>query len=298
MAALDSPNEISTQALPATVRSARDDDVHQLANLMHFEIHAHRHLDWRPPLEWIGSPPYLVREALGRIHAALACPPDPPRVAWIRLFAVAGNAPVEPAWDDLWSEAWARLTSGEQPVVCAAAIPLHGWFQRLLEKSGFARLHKVVVLSWNGGRLAAPAAMDGRWSLRAMTPQDLPGVEQVDTAAFGELWRNSPPSLEVAYRSSAVATVAESGGRLVGYQISTPTPAGGHLARLAVIPDAQGNGLGYWLLYDLLKAFERRGVRNVTVNTQNDNLTSLALYQKAGFKRTGEDYPVYWKPVE
>jgi hypothetical protein len=29
------------------------------------------------------------------------------------------------------------------------------------------------------------------------------------------------------------------------------------------------------------------------VNTQQDNLFSLTLYQKAGFTRTGEEYPVY-----
>jgi ribosomal protein S18 acetylase RimI-like enzyme len=287
-----------TQTLEAAVRPVTPQDIHQLANLIHFEIHVHRHLDWRPPLEWIGSPPYLAREAMGRLQAALACPPDPPHVAWIRLFAASGAAPVERAWDDLWLQALAQLRQSPQQAICSAAIPLQGWFRGLLEKSGFSCLHKVVVLAWNDGRLPAPTPAEGRWTIRAMTPHDLDGVEQVDIAAFGELWRNSPPSLEIAYRTSAVATVAEADGRIAGYQISTPTPAGGHLARLAVAPEVQGRGMGYWLLYDMLQAFERRGVHSVTVNTQHDNLTSLALYQKAGFKRTGEEYPVYWQSLE
>jgi ribosomal protein S18 acetylase RimI-like enzyme len=43
----------------------------------------------------------------------------------------------------------------------------------------------------------------------------------------------------------------------------------------------------------MLSQFDRRGAQAVTVNTQQDNIASLSLYQKAGFRRTGEEYPVY-----
>jgi ribosomal protein S18 acetylase RimI-like enzyme len=126
-----------------------------------------------------------------------------------------------------------------------------------------------------------------------MTLQDLGTVERVDVEAFGLVWQNSLSSLEVAFRQAAVATIAEVGGEIAGYQISTATPMGGHLARLAVKPVFQGLGFGYALLDDLLVQFEQRGAHSVTVNTQHDNLASLALYEKAGFKRIGEEYPVY-----
>jgi len=35
------------------------------------------------------------------------------------------------------------------------------------------------------------------------------------------------------------------------------------------------------------------GIPRLTVNTQSDNVTSLNLYQKMGFIRMGEQYPVY-----
>jgi ribosomal protein S18 acetylase RimI-like enzyme len=72
---------------------------------------------------------------------------------------------------------------------------------------------------------------------------------------------------------------------------------GGHLARLAVLPDFQCRGIGYCLLYDLLSQFYRRGARSVTVNTQNDNLASIAVYEKIGFRATGETYPIYQMPL-
>jgi hypothetical protein len=43
--------EVSLQVRPAVPQ-----DQHQIANLMFFESHVQRHLDWRAPLEWLGSP--------------------------------------------------------------------------------------------------------------------------------------------------------------------------------------------------------------------------------------------------
>ena len=274
-----------------TIRPATSNDWQSLANLVHFEAHVHRHLDWRPALEWVGYHPYLIGEREGDVIAALACPPDPPGVAWIRLFAVSSDIPVRSAWDELWPVALEQLgSSGSELAV--ATIPLHAWFRNLLEKSQFTRTHNVIVLRWKKGTKWLSAS-PGSYTIRDMIAADLGGVEQVDSVAFGLIWQNSRVDLEVAFRQAAVATVALIGNEVIGYQISTATPMGGHLARLAVHPMHQGMGVGYSLLVDLLEKFEHRGAQSVTVNTQQDNLFSLALYQKAGFKRTGEDYPVY-----
>jgi ribosomal protein S18 acetylase RimI-like enzyme len=67
----------------------------------------------------------------------------------------------------------------------------------------------------------------------------------------------------------------------------------GHLARLAVHPEFQRMGIAYSLVYDLLRQFDQQGFWRVTVNTQSDNQPSLSLYKQFGFKRTGEEIPVY-----
>jgi ribosomal protein S18 acetylase RimI-like enzyme len=123
--------------------------------------------------------------------------------------------------------------------------------------------------------------------------QDMPAVESLDRAAFGLLWHNSSESLESAFHQAAIATVAELGGKIVAYQISTATHLGGHLARLATHPDHQNQGIGSALLQDLLAKFVHRGALHVTVNTQQDNKVSISVYEKNGFIQTGESYPVY-----
>jgi ribosomal protein S18 acetylase RimI-like enzyme len=43
---------------------------------------------------------------------------------------------------------------------------------------------------------------------------------------------------------------------------------------------------------------QNSGGWHLTVNTQADNAASLALYHKLGFRRTGEQFPVYTLQVE
>ena len=55
----------------------------------------------------------------------------------------------------------------------------------------------------------------------------------------------------------------------------------------------QGCGVGTALLGDLFAKLVNFGIFKLSVNTQSDNTVSLNLYQKMGFVRTGEQYPVY-----
>ncbi len=271
------------------LRPAREQDRHSLANMLHFETFIHRHLDWRPPLDWLGHHPYLVLEEDGQLSAALACPPDPPGVGWIRLFVTTSRRAPEDAWNALWP--LAREELADIPDSCAAAIPLQKWFREILEQSGFKHIHNVVVLSWSNGREAR--ARHDSVEVRLMTEKDLPGVQQVDEAAFGRIWRNSLESLYIAYEQAVYATVVEKKDSVVAYQISTPSPVGAHLARLAVHPSVQEEGVGRALVRDLQGQFLGPGPRRISVNTQDNNKASLALYKKTGFVPTNEGYPVY-----
>jgi ribosomal protein S18 acetylase RimI-like enzyme len=278
-----------------SVRSATEHDRQQLANIIHFETRVHRHLDWRAPLEWIGYEPFLIAERDGNILAALACPPDPVEVSWIRLFAVASSNSPEVAWHALWPTALDLLA--QRPGISVAVIPLQQWFQSLLGKSDFYKSHNVVLLSWQRGT-PIPASRPSSIHIRPMSFDDLHSVTAIDGAAFGPIWRNSYNSVDLAFRQSALATVAEDNEGVKGYQISTASLMGGHLARLAVLPEKQSQGIGYALVRDALDQFERRGALRVTVNTQEENLISLSLYAKLGFRLTGEKYSVYQYDVK
>jgi ribosomal protein S18 acetylase RimI-like enzyme len=277
------------------VRSATLQDRQSISNLLLLQNHAHRHLDWRHPLDWLGAPYFWLLEDEGRVLAALACPPDPPGVAWVRLFAFNGQVSALDAWPLLWDVARDEiaLRGGAQ----VAVIAMQTWMYDLLTRTEFKPSQKIVMLDWYARPVLPPSLPSGA-ALRAMTESDLVAVEQIDADAFDPLWHISLDSLQRAFSQSVVASVIESRGNLLGYQLSTGKPSGAHLARLAVRKDAQGFGLGAALVLDLIGQMRRRGADLVSVNTQNDNHVSLALYQKAGFLRTGEEYPVFRYHVE
>lgn len=274
------------------VRSAQEKDRHQIANLIHFEPYTHRHLDWRPPLDWIGHKPYLVAESQRQIIGALACPLDPQDVAWIRLFAVAGQYDVNQVWVQLWEECMKTLTELKPKVV--AAIPMQNWFQEILDSFDFTKSNDVIMLTRELDELPKKRGNHDEIIIRMMNIDDIEKVCRVDQVAFDPIWRNSKEALEFAYQQSALATVAENKDYgILGYTISTVSPVGGHLARLAVHPDFQSSGIGYKLTLDVLKQFQKRGSSQVSVNTQLNNNASLSLYKRLGFTKTGEILPVF-----
>jgi ribosomal protein S18 acetylase RimI-like enzyme len=274
------------------VRPADINDHQQLSNLIFFETRLHRHLDWRSPLEWLGAPFYWALEEGKRITAALACPHEITGIAWVRLFVYAGHWSAENAWNILWSTA--KYDIARLGGATVTAIAMQPWFQTLLAANGFINRQQIVMLEWHGFASRPWAAREAEGiRVRRMTESDLPQVERTDAASFHPLWQNPLGSLQRALSQSLCATVAEDKQGIIGYQITTGGGQRAHLARLAVHPTAQGRGVGKALLSDLFRMLTQHGISRLTVNTQNDNVTSLNLYYKMGFVRTGEQYPVY-----
>ena len=283
-----------TVAVDIRVRSATLADQRQIADLLYNGQLIHRHLDWRHPLDWLGSAPFLMLEREGKLAAALACPPDPPGVAWVRLFVDSGRYSTEGNWQALWDVACAELT--RQKILVAAVIVLQRWFIDSLLATGF-NTHQSIVMLERIDKLPLEMTATPGVLIREMTLADLPAVAEVDASAFDLIWRNSLPSVEQAHHQALLATVAEADGQVIGYQLSTRNPLGAHLARLAVRPAAQGRGLGRALVADLTHRATQLGISHITVNTQSDNRTSLALYARNGFRETGERFPVYQRQI-
>jgi ribosomal protein S18 acetylase RimI-like enzyme len=271
------------------VRLADLNDQQQLSNLIFFENRLHRHLDWRSPLEWLGAPFYWALDDGGQIMAALACPPEREGIAWVRLFVHSGRWTAENAWAMLWpaaKEAIARAGGAK-----VAAIAIQPWFQNLLAANGFESHQQIILLEWRYQPTMARQTAGIR--IRKVSKADLPEIEKVDAASFEPLWQNPLDTLQRAFAQALYATVVENENGIIGYQISTGGGQRAHLARLAVHPAVQGKGAGRALLNDLFVFLTHMGISRLSVNTQSDNQASLSLYQRMGFTRTGEQYPVY-----
>lgn len=271
------------------VRPALAQDQQEIANMMFFEPHVHRHLDWRHPTDWLGSPFYWVIERNTRIMATLACPQDRKDTTWVRLFAHVSDFPKEDAWQILWDTAKNEME--EQGNIEVAAIILHQWMRELLLHSGFEQDQEILMLSWEANDIPAIEPLAGI-QIREMKEEDLPRVAEVDEAAFDALWQNPLSTLKQAHRQALVATLAENEHGVLGYQISTKSPFGAHLGRLAVHPQAQRKGVASALLHHLQLQLIKHRITQISVNTQSKNIRSLNFYHKNGFKHTEEAYPL------
>lgn len=110
-------------------------------------------------------------------------------------------------------------------------------------------------------------------------------ILDIDAAAFDEFWRFDETALREALDATPHRTLrVDAAAPPQGYALSGVARSRAYLQRLAVHPDAVGQGLGTALLLDALRWMRWRGAVEAYVNTQDDNERALALYHRHGFE--------------
>ncbi len=138
--------------------------------------------------------------------------------------------------------------------------------------------------------------------LRPATPTDLAKVVALDRLAFDQLWHKidldfagcineADPTTGAAH----LVNVAELDGQIIGYVWCEMYDYHAHFNRLAVHPAHQGQGIGSQLLAESLNQAIVLGATRLTLNTQEENYRSRALYRRFGFEYTQRHIPVLWK---
>lgn len=269
------------------IQFAREEDIASIMPFLEKAEWKHQHLDWLSPKDLLRKDSFLLMLSRRELIGCLACPSSSGACAWIRIFAAAkGNQP-QRIWDELWPVAFEQLQSNHVRTI--AALILAHWLRPLLLRDGFGESNALVFLRWDG---EPPDSVSCPGQLRGALPGDHNALIQLDQMAFHGLWMNTDQELEQAFRQASVMTVVEYQDQLIGYQISTLSAWGFHLARLAVDPDWQGMGIGSALIADLLQKAASCGYPSVTVNTQEDNPRSIRLYRRLGFRPSGDRYAI------
>ena len=277
-----------------TVRQATSQDIASITDFMNTASLVHRHLDWRPLMEWVDKEPFLLYFDENELSALLSCAPDHTGIAWIHAFAASSwTSRVENEFQTLLENAIKRLHLQPHQIF---SVALTDWFARLLKGSGFQLYQHIVVLNW---RNFVPNQESGSPAIfiRPMTLTDVEEVAALDQLAFDPAWVISRDSLERVFLQSDHANVAELDNKIIGYELSSANHLSAHLVRLAVHPDQTRAKIGASLVEHMLTYFTHQGIWNITVNTQNTNQASLALYKKMGFQQTQEQFPVFYLSI-
>lgn len=253
----------------------------------------HTHFDWYDADEWLDNIGGVTRLAWRSGHLAGVMGASHPfnGAAWVRVACVSEGSPEDEVIGALWESVRAGLrTSGAASCWLLALDP---WIEAYTNTMGMSPSEMLVSLRY-GSSTALPAApVVPGLSLEPGDLRDVAAMAAIDQRAFVPPFQMTYPDVRHAYRHSTTATVARLDDEMVGYQISTRHGSTGHLARLAVLPEMQGRGIGGALVREVLAAFRRRQVEVVTVNTQGSNLRSQTVYQAYGFQRSGYDMPMF-----
>ncbi len=264
---------------------------HAVLNLLAVSYQVHTHLDWYATDEWLDYEAAPLRLAWkdDRLIGVMGASVPLNRSSWLRIVALHDDAPGERVITALWSALSRELLSRDVDVV--ALLVMNDWLADFLPIFAMQRAETIITLRRRAGDVpeTPPLTLD----IRAAEHEDYPEMTAVDQAAFAPPWQLSLADLRSAARTAAICTTARLGDSIIGYQLSTRHRETGHLARLAVLPQCQGQGVGGMLVGHMIRAFEGRGVNAVTVNTQLSNTQSQRVYTRYGFYRNGYDMPVW-----
>jgi ribosomal protein S18 acetylase RimI-like enzyme len=133
-------------------------------------------------------------------------------------------------------------------------------------------------------------------TIRTMQEEDLDRVAEIESAAFGEWYRQThggesglPPRTRSNVRSCLVKDpagcfVAEEADQMVGFILSRTWGSVGWFGTFAVLPEWQGRGTGKGLIGASLGYLRQRPGRVIGLSTMPESPYNLGLYLKLGFQ--------------
>jgi len=184
-----------------------------------------------------------------------------------------------------------RVGLQERQVHYLAAYAIRPWMIAPLMRAGLRVVDHIVTYERTRQDLPK-ASLPPHVHIRPARPDDVSRLTTLDSAAFSPLWRLASGEMIELLVTSGRFVVAERASEPIGYACSDVRESLGYIHRIAVHPDAQGQGIGRALLADALLYCQTSGAILITLNTQYSNARADRLYRRFGFHPTPQRIPV------
>jgi ribosomal-protein-alanine N-acetyltransferase len=276
------------------VRAIDQGDIRSIMRLVDSAWRVHIRV---PPIE-LGArimlmPGFLAEDHVG-LRGFMVMEPQPPHVALIVAAGLRDTWSVRPYLDLLLPEI--ERVAYQERLPALAHIGNVAWLVDDLRERGFQTREWIVAFERYG--IEPPPPTPAPAYIRSAHSKDMPALLALDALAFNHIWRKSAGNFNEALANADSFAIAEMDGQIVGYEWSERYHRHTHLTRLAVHPAYQGRGIGAQLLHKAITDALAGGVNMITLNTQENNHRSRALYERFGFVYTQQRMPVLWKELK
>jgi ribosomal-protein-alanine N-acetyltransferase len=126
-----------------------------------------------------------------------------------------------------------------------------------------------------------------RVRLEPMTAAHLDDVMVLENTSFEDPWPREAFVEELGLSQSNIVLLRDDQDLLVGYILYWVVLDEAELLNIAVHTDHRGQGHGRTLLETGLQAARQRGGQMMHLEVRRSNAPAIALYDSAGFQRTG-----------
>ncbi len=125
------------------------------------------------------------------------------------------------------------------------------------------------------------------FTLRAMTPADLPAVMAIEQDAYATPWPEASYRHELEHGTRSCFDLLTYRRQAIGYSGVWHFVEEAHLGTIVVHPALQRQGLGEMLLLNILQRAITLNIKTVTLEVRPSNVAAKQLYLKYGFEEVG-----------
>lgn len=123
------------------------------------------------------------------------------------------------------------------------------------------------------------------FSIRSMVPEDIDAVVANENAAYEFPWTRG--LFEGNLKRHYCRVIENKDGSVVGHALLSIVLDEATILNIAIAPHAQRNGLGRYLMNDLLSYATKQECREVYLEVRQSNESALCLYRSLGFNEIG-----------
>lgn len=121
---------------------------------------------------------------------------------------------------------------------------------------------------------------------RMLAPPDAPAMAKLERVCFSLSWSESQCGSALAQKAFRAFGIWENGG-LVAYISAYHARPEMEILNIAVAPERRRQGLGRRMLNLALQAAAKMGIKKISLETRESNSAAIALYESAGFAKSG-----------